>query len=257
MDQKAIVLCLYMRGMVLNTIHKYLMRVFGENAVAYSTVTKYVRSERLPPKNDGPPSEPINVEPGAVDQAILTAFADDPFSSVREFLRLTCLPRFTVHRHLTDSLHFRIQHLRWSPRLLTPKQKLIQVNTAGESLLVLSVQGARPWHDLVTLDESWFDLSSQHDLMWTGPGEIVPTENDTPFNRGIHGDNCLESEWLPRCESAFKVEQIQFSILCQQYPCSNLRLQTIELENVAEQVVAPCGQLLSRYGKSVDRLYHP
>jgi hypothetical protein len=54
---------------------------------------------------------------------------------------------------------------------------------AGELLRVLSVQGAHQWHDLVTLDESWFDLRSQHDLMWTAPGEIVPTANDTPFNR--------------------------------------------------------------------------
>jgi hypothetical protein len=54
---------------------------------------------------------------------------------------------------------------------------------ADEPLRVLSLQGARQWHDLVTLDESWFYLRSEHDLMWTAPGEIVPTENDTLFNR--------------------------------------------------------------------------
>jgi hypothetical protein len=101
-----------MKEMSLDAIHKALMRVVGENAAAYSMVTKYVRSEKFPPKNDGPPSEPISVEPGPVDQAILTALADYPFSSVRELSQLTCLPRSTVHRHLTDSLHLRIQHLR-------------------------------------------------------------------------------------------------------------------------------------------------
>jgi hypothetical protein len=52
----------------------------------------------------------------------------------------------------------------------------MSVNMAGElSLLrVLSVQGARQWHDFPTLDESWFFLRSEHDLMWTAPGEIVP-----------------------------------------------------------------------------------
>jgi hypothetical protein len=75
----------------------------------------------------------------------------------------------------------------------------------------------------------------------------------------VHGDNCLESEQLPRCESPLKVEQIQRSILYQQYPCSNLRLETIEWENAAEQVVVvvPCGQRSSADGKCVDRLYHP
>jgi hypothetical protein len=120
------VLYLHMREMSLYAIHEDLMRVLGENAVTYSMVTKYLPSEKFPPKNDGPPSEPISVEPSPVDQVILTALADEPFSSVRELSRLTCLPRSTVHRHLTDSLHFRIQHLRWIPHLLNPEQQRIR-----------------------------------------------------------------------------------------------------------------------------------
>jgi hypothetical protein len=135
------------------------VRMVGENAVAYSTVTKYVHNEKFHPKNDGPPSQPMTVEPGPIDQAILTALADEPFSSVRELSRLTCLPRSTVHRHLTDSLHFRIQHLRWIPHLLNPEQKQIREKMAGELLRVLSVQGARQWHNMVTLDELWFGFS--------------------------------------------------------------------------------------------------
>jgi hypothetical protein len=98
MDQKVIVLYLHMSGMSLDAIHEDVMRVLGENAVAYSTVTKYIRSEKFPPTNDGPLSQPISVEPGPVDQAILTALADEPCSSVRELSQLTCLPRSTVHR---------------------------------------------------------------------------------------------------------------------------------------------------------------
>jgi hypothetical protein len=63
MDQKAIVLDLYMRGMSLDAIHENVMRVLGENGVAYSTVTKYVRSEKFPPKNEGPPSQPMRSNP--------------------------------------------------------------------------------------------------------------------------------------------------------------------------------------------------
>jgi hypothetical protein len=97
MDQKAMVLYLHIRGMSLDAIHEYLVRALGENAVACSTVTKYVRNETFPPKNDGPPSQPMTVEPGRVDQAILTARGDDPFSWVRELSELTCFPRSTVH----------------------------------------------------------------------------------------------------------------------------------------------------------------
>jgi hypothetical protein len=57
MDQKAIVLYLHMRGMSLDAIHedRVGLRVLGENAMAYSTVTTYIRREKFPPKNDGPP----------------------------------------------------------------------------------------------------------------------------------------------------------------------------------------------------------
>jgi hypothetical protein len=38
---------------------------------------------------------------------------------------------------------------------------------------VLSAQSTHQWHDIVTLDESWIYLFSEHDLVWTAPGEIV------------------------------------------------------------------------------------
>jgi hypothetical protein len=44
---------------------------------------------------------------------------------------------------------------------------------AIELLQILSVQSTRQWHDIVTLDESWIYLLSDHDLIWTSPGEIV------------------------------------------------------------------------------------
>jgi hypothetical protein len=138
MDQKPIVLYLHMRGigMSLDAIHEDLVRVrvrvLGENAVAYSTVTKYVRSEKFSPKNDRPASHPMTIEPGPVDQAILTALADYPFSPVPELSQLTCHPQSTVDRHPTNSLHFRVQHLRWISHLLNPERKRMRVNTAVE-----------------------------------------------------------------------------------------------------------------------------
>jgi hypothetical protein len=56
---------------------------------------------------------------------------------------------------------------------LTAEQKYIQVQMAIELLQVLSVKSTRQSHDIVTLDESWIYLSSEHDLIWTAPGEIV------------------------------------------------------------------------------------
>jgi hypothetical protein len=53
------------------------------------------------------------------------------------------------------------------------KQKQMRVNLACELLPVLSVQNARQWHEVITLDESWVNLPSDHDLVWMTPGEIV------------------------------------------------------------------------------------
>jgi hypothetical protein len=174
MNQKSIVLSIHMKGLDLDAIHEDLVRVLGENAIADSTVTKYIRSARFPPKQGAPSAEPMPVEISPVDQAILTALADYPFSSGRELSRLTCLPRSTVHRHLTRPLHFAVRQLRWIDHFLDPGQKQTRVNLARGLLHVLSLPRARQGHAVVTRHESWFYLRSDHDLRWTGPGEIVP-----------------------------------------------------------------------------------
>jgi hypothetical protein len=79
MDQKAIVLYLCMKWMALDAIHQDLVETLGEKGVAYSTVTKYVRSSRFTRDKDTAPPEPMDVGLNAVDQAILTALAHDPF----------------------------------------------------------------------------------------------------------------------------------------------------------------------------------
>jgi hypothetical protein len=81
MDQKAIVLYLHMKGMVLDAIHHHLVETLGEKAVAYSTVTKYAHSSRFTLDKDTAQPKPMNIGLNAVDQAILTALADYPFLS--------------------------------------------------------------------------------------------------------------------------------------------------------------------------------
>jgi hypothetical protein len=44
---------------------------------------------------------------------------------------------------------------------------------AIELLQLLSVQTTHQWPVIVTLEESWIYFFSEHDLVWTAPGEIV------------------------------------------------------------------------------------
>jgi hypothetical protein len=132
-----------MKGIVLDAIHDGLVHTFGKDAVAYSTVIKYVRSAQFSGQKEATPPEAPDVEGSPVDEAIFTALAEFPFSFVRELSRRTCLPRPTVHRHLTQALRFTVRHLRWVPHFVTTEQKQIRVQMAIELLQILSVQSTR------------------------------------------------------------------------------------------------------------------
>jgi hypothetical protein len=164
-----------MKGMALDVIHDDLIRTLGKDAVAYSTVTKYVRSAQFSGRKEATLPEAPDVERSSVDEAILTTLAEFPFSFVRELSLMIRLPRSTVprHGHLMQSIHFTVQHLRWVPHFMTAEQKQIRIQMAIKLLQVLSVQSTPQWHDIVTLDKSWIDLFSEQDLMWTAPGETV------------------------------------------------------------------------------------
>jgi hypothetical protein len=167
-----------MKGMALNAIHGAFVRTLGNDAVAYSTVIKYAHSAQFSGRKEASPPKAPDLERNPVDEAILTALAEFPFpfSSVRELSRRICPPRSTVHRHwhITQSLRFTSRCDMFDGRtLLTAEQKQIRVQTVNELLQVLSVQSTCQWHDIVTLDEPCIYLFSEHDLMWTTPGEIV------------------------------------------------------------------------------------
>jgi hypothetical protein len=117
MDQKPIVLYLRMKGMALDAIHDDLVRTLAKDAVAYSMVTKSVRSAQVSGRKEATPPEDPYVERSPVDKAILTALPEFPFSSVRGLSRRICLPRSTVQwrRHLTQSLRFTVRQLRYVP----------------------------------------------------------------------------------------------------------------------------------------------
>jgi hypothetical protein len=171
MDQKPIILYLRMKGMAPDAVQDELVRTLGKDVVAYSTVTKCARSAQFSGRKEDTAPKAPDVERSPVDEAILTALPEFPF--VCELSRWICLPRSTVHRHLTQSLRFTVRHLPWVPHFLMVEQKQIWVQMAIELLQVISAQSTRQWHDIITLDESWIYLFSEHELMWTAPGEIV------------------------------------------------------------------------------------
>jgi hypothetical protein len=96
------------------------------------------------------------------------------FSSVQELARAANIPHATVHRRLTKSLGFVRRLLHWVPHLLSDAQKVRRVELSLSLLQILEVQEQRAWHDVVTLDESWFYCCTDHESKWLPLGEKVP-----------------------------------------------------------------------------------
>jgi hypothetical protein len=103
----------------------------------------------------------------------LAARKDSLFASVPQLSRLTHLPSTTVYRRLTQSPGFAARHLRWVPHALSDAQKGERVNLSRRLLRMLEVHRDRAWHHIVTLDESWFYLNTDHEFVWPPRDEKV------------------------------------------------------------------------------------
>jgi hypothetical protein len=132
-------------------IHHELVAMHPENIVLYSSVTRFCNEAILGLNSEEASSSSNDDSLHEVNEAILLAFSHEPFSSVRQIARRTCLPRSTAYRRLVDSLHFTIRHLHWVPDKLSDSQKANRVE------LSIRHQG---WGYRFTLDESWFSLST-------------------------------------------------------------------------------------------------
>jgi hypothetical protein len=67
-----------------------------------------------------------------------------------------------------------VLHLRSGRHRLTTAQKSDRVELSRQLLSMLEIQQVRCWHDIVTLDESWFYLSMDHEMISLQSDEKVP-----------------------------------------------------------------------------------
>jgi hypothetical protein len=149
------VLYLGLKGMNGGEIDDDLVTTLPDDAPAYSTVSLWLGQER-PRHSERGHDLSGDRQVDETDQAILSAFTIQPFGSMRDIVRLTCLSCSTVHLHLTRSLGFRVRHLRWISSVLTHEQKLDRVGDLQACLKILQAKQKRSWYDIVTRDEPWF-----------------------------------------------------------------------------------------------------
>jgi hypothetical protein len=194
MTHRPIVAYLSLERMSAREIHGNIIATPGPDAVSYSSVTSYLSEARFP--HSKPESHPADVQRDLndSDQAISAALEDIPFTSMRQLSGLTHLPSTTIYRRLTQSLGFVVCRLRWVPHALSDAQKYERVNLSWRLLRMLEIQRDRSWHDIVTLDESWFYLSMDYEFIWLPRDKKVPererhtiqSKNSCSQSFGIH-----------------------------------------------------------------------
>jgi hypothetical protein len=161
MTQRPIVAYLLLKVMSAREIHDNIVATFASDALSCNSVTRYLREARFPPPKPEPDPSDLQRDLDDSDQVIVAALEDSPFTSVRRLFRLTHRPSTTVYCRLTQSLGFVARHLRWVPHA----EKGERVNLSRRLLRVLEVQRDRAWHDIVTLNECWFDLSTDYEFV--------------------------------------------------------------------------------------------
>jgi hypothetical protein len=88
MDQRSICLFLVIRGLSAQAIRSEPITVLRPNAIAYSTVTKYLRQRQFPSVPCDPSKEPRKT---VFDNAILDPLEKQPFSSIPELAKLALI----------------------------------------------------------------------------------------------------------------------------------------------------------------------
>jgi hypothetical protein len=101
MDQRTIAIYLERKGLSARAIHEDLVATLGQDAVAYSTVTRYLHEIRFDPSTEAKASIEIPQVPDDSDEAILAALCEVPFASVRQLARPTHISAAKVYRRLT------------------------------------------------------------------------------------------------------------------------------------------------------------
>jgi hypothetical protein len=140
MYRRSIVPYLNRKCWTARAIHADLVATLGEEAIAYSTGTKYLREAQTSPDDFTSLSDVTSLHIGDSDEAVLRALEKLSSSSVRQLSHATPLPKTTVYRRLSEKRWFTARHLRRVPHILSEDQKATGVQCSKSFLTILRAQ---------------------------------------------------------------------------------------------------------------------
>ena len=146
-------------GFPQSEIHADLQKVYGNGALKYATVCKWV----VRPFNDGWESiengprvgRPVSVLPEKNVATVETLIEEDASYTVQEIEELSGIHWSSVLKILRERLGLRKICAHWVPQLLTDEQKQSRVRLASQVIEKYDKCDPRRLEEIVTGDETW------------------------------------------------------------------------------------------------------
>jgi histone-lysine N-methyltransferase SETMAR len=174
-------------------IHAELQKVYGNGALKYAIVCKWVRrfNDGLEStENDPRVGRPVSVLMEKNIATVKTLIEEDARYTVQEIEELSGIHSSSVLKILRERPGIRKICVRWVPHLLTDEQKQSRVRLASQVIEKYDKCDPHRLEEIVTGDETWiyhFQLDSKtKNKVW------VSSEGDRPVSaRHCKTSNCM------------------------------------------------------------------
>ena len=145
-------------GFSLTEIHADLQKVYGNGALKYATVCKWVRcfnDGRGSIENDPRVGRPVSILTEKNIATVKTLIEEDASYTLQEIEELSGIHSSSVLKILRERLGLRKICSRWVPHLLTDKQKQSRVRFVSQVIEKYDKCDPRRLEEIVTGDETW------------------------------------------------------------------------------------------------------
>ena len=136
-------------------IHVDLQKVYGNDALKYATVCKWVRRFNDGRFNDPRLGRPVSVLTEKNVASVKTLIEEDERYTVQEIEELSDIHSSSVLKIFRERLGLRKICARWVPHLLTGELKQSRVRLASQLISKYDKCDPRQLEEIVTGDETW------------------------------------------------------------------------------------------------------
>ena len=169
-------------------IHADLQKVYGNGALKYATVFKWVRrfnNGRESVENDPWVGRPVSVLTENNVATVKTLIEEDTCYTVQEIKELSGIHSSSVLKIFREQLGLHKICARWVPHLLTDEQKQSRVRLASQVIEKYDKCDPRHLEEIVTGDETWIyhfqpDSKAKHKVWVSSEGDRSSPSNSSP-----------------------------------------------------------------------------